>query len=159
MLNLHIQKTNLYVFFFCSNSLCLISLINYLLDLLSIKCSTHGKSSGKTTIGISSNSVTLKKHVPTHYLDWWIVWKIDTSSTIITWLDNFRWFTSSTFTSHTVLHFCCLDVTFWLFACRSNQGSTRLLERSNLITIVAGPSRSYNDSMSFLNSEVVQWIV
>ncbi|KAA0054361.1 CACTA en-spm transposon protein [Cucumis melo var. makuwa] len=32
---------------------------------------------------------------------------------------------------------------------KSNQGPTRLLERNSLTTIVAGPSLSYNDSLSF----------
>ncbi|KAA0051194.1 uncharacterized protein E6C27_scaffold511G001540 [Cucumis melo var. makuwa] len=36
---------------------------------------------------------------------------------------------------------------------RSNQGSTRMLDRSSLTTIVAGSSHFYDDSMSSLNNE------
>ncbi|TYK11126.1 NBS-LRR type resistance protein [Cucumis melo var. makuwa] len=39
----------------------------------------------------------------------------------------------------------------------SNQGSTRLLERNNLTTIVVGLSHSYNDNMSSLKNEVNRW--
>uniref|UniRef100_A0A9I9EHV8 NBS-LRR type resistance protein n=1 Tax=Cucumis melo TaxID=3656 RepID=A0A9I9EHV8_CUCME len=42
---------------------------------------------------------------------------------------------------------------------RSNHGRTRLLDRSSLTIIVAGPSRFYNDSMSSLKEEDSRSIV
>ena len=56
----------------------------------------------------------------------------------------------------TLLHFRYLDVILWLFACKSNQGPTRLLW-NRLTTTVTGSSRSYNDNWSSLNNESSLW--
>ncbi|TYK08760.1 NBS-LRR type resistance protein [Cucumis melo var. makuwa] len=62
------------------------------------------------------------------------------------WLDVMRIGTSST-TIISAMH------------SRSNHGQTRLLDRSSLTIIVAGPSRFYNDSMSSLKEEASRSVV
>ncbi|TYK04601.1 (R)-mandelonitrile lyase 1-like [Cucumis melo var. makuwa] len=51
---------------FFNNDSCWISLIQHLLDLLSIRCSMCGRSSGDRTTAISRSLTILNKLVPTH---------------------------------------------------------------------------------------------
>ncbi|TYK05071.1 CACTA en-spm transposon protein [Cucumis melo var. makuwa] len=78
-----------------------------------------------TVIDISKSTATQRRLVLTHQTHWLDMMRIGTSSATII----------------SAVHF------------RSNHGRTRLLDRSSLTIILAGPSRFYNDNMSSLKEK------